>query len=85
VLLSNEKTGNGLVLHGNKQNIAWRQIEDEMRLSHNLLVAGLGTKFKMPKTSWRARDVGQQQGAFILIPVSKNDKPDMVKNVFGRK
>ena len=84
VLLSNERR-DGVVMGGDQQKIAWRQRNGNVYLTHNLLVAGLGTKFKMPRTTWLAGEVKQQQGSFVLIPVLRNKRPVMVENVFGKK
>ncbi len=66
-------SGNGLMMGGEKAQIAWRREEGVIRLSHNLVVAGLGTKFKMPKTTWQAGDIGIRKGKFILIPVIEKE------------
>jgi len=83
VLLADER-GNGMVMGGDQQKVAWRKREDKVHLTHNLLVAGLGTKFKMPKTVWLAKDMNMQQGSFVLIPVLRNKRPSLVENVFGK-
>lgn len=85
IVLLSDQPGNGMVMGGDQQKMGWRKREDKVYLTHNLLVAGLGTKFKMPKTVWLAKDVNRQQGSFVLIPVVKNKRPEVVKNIFGKK
>jgi beta-galactosidase len=84
VLLSNTR-GDGVVMTGDRQKMAWVKREGNIHLTHNLLVAGLGTKFKMPKTTWMAKDLEKQNGSFMLIPVLRNKRPLEVENVFGKK
>lgn len=76
--------GNGVLLAADGSNLAWSKKENGIEISHNQLVAGLGTKFKMPRTTWEARKIGAQSGSFIIMPV-EGSRPAEIRAVFGRK
>ena len=85
IVLLADKQGDGVVMAGDRQNMAWVKRDGNIYLAHNMLVAGLGTKFKMPKTTWMAADVENKTGSFMLIPVLRNKRPGKVENIFGKK
>jgi len=59
--------GNGLALLGNGENIVWRGKTGNWLISHNLLVAGLGTKFKPPLHRIRMDTLHATTGQFRIL------------------
>ncbi len=67
--IAQNKNKQGIVFLGNNENISFSQNDDNVIVSHNLLVAGLGSKFKFPITHYKASELGTQQGRISIIPV----------------
>lgn len=64
----------GILYLGDNENMAFSQKESFSVLSHNILVAGLGTKFKFPLTAYKGADIGMQTGRISFIPLSSVNK-----------
>ena len=82
LFLSSRETGLGFAC--NEQDISFEKTNDGVYIANNLLVASLGTKFKMPLTTYKAAETGEQKGTIRIIPVRKGIKADVFKHYFGK-
>ncbi|MBN2008387.1 beta galactosidase jelly roll domain-containing protein [candidate division KSB1 bacterium] len=65
--LLTDKNRNGIGLVGHAENICWEKADPEIILSHNVKVAGLGTKFYRSKYMIPVQEIGQASGCFRLM------------------
>ena len=79
-----DENGNGLGLVTSKSNIHVENDTNGIVISHNLLVASPGTKFKMPRLTFPANEVGRQSGSIRLVPLKTNQWPSLFRKVFGK-
>ncbi len=76
-----DANGKGLMLVGQEENIAVAREENAMIISHNLLVAGLGTKFKFPVTHFKANEIGTRVGKICLKPILVKPEQEVIKAI----
>lgn len=78
-----EETGqNGIGFVCSEDNLAWEKSEEATIISHNLLVAGLGTKFRMPKTMFDAQNSQRAEGRFRILFLNQGNWPMLFEELF---
>ncbi len=80
-LLTNEKR-QGVGILGNAENLCWEQGASSMMLSHNLKVAGLGTKGTLPRALVPIESVGKISGNFRLWLLTSGKYPEFLAKLF---
>lgn len=82
-MISNQEE-HGIGIAGEKMNFSVENDQNQIIISHNLLVASPGTKFKMPRLVYKAENLGAQSGSFLLVPLSKDAWPDAFIRTFDK-
>ncbi len=78
-----DKLGNGIAVVANKANISVELKENQIVVSHNSLVSGLGNKKTIPSQINWAKDVSEIKGEFEIIPLQAGCWPATLKELFG--
>ena len=83
-ILSSPTDGQAVVvIPRDNKHIAVKRIKDRLQISHNALVSGRGTKFKVPLTLKQAQHVNKISGSLRIVPIANNDWPEEFLSVFG--
>ncbi len=82
VALLTDENRRGICLLGNADNICWEQTASTMMVSHNVKVAGLGTKGTLPRLLVPIESIGTISGTFRLLPLPAGKYPDFLAQLF---
>jgi len=73
VVVLRDERGNGLGLIGRDENVSWEEAgESALLWSHNLKVAGMGTKGSLPRSLVPMQQIDKLTGHFWLLMVKKS-------------
>ena len=82
-LLTNENR-HGVGILTDAENLCWEQEASAMMLSHNVKVAGLGTKGTLPRALVAIESVGKISGTYRLLLLTAGRYPEFLANMFWR-
>jgi beta-galactosidase len=74
---------NGLGILCRESHLAWETRNEGLTISHSALVAGLGTKFKLPRTLIEAEKIEQVKGRFRIVFPDKRGWPKPFEDLFN--
>ena len=81
VVLIRDNADKGFGLFGNAENICWERGDAGIILSHNLKVAGLGTKFYKPLTLIPIQEIDKISGRFRLVMLDDNKYSNFISRI----
>ncbi len=67
-----------------RDNLGWEKREAGLTVFHNAQVAGLGTKFKSPRTLLEVQKINEANGRFRILWQSKKNLPKPFDELFSR-
>lgn len=76
---------NGIGIVCRESHLAWETMDEGLTISHSALVAGLGTKFKLPRTLIETEKIEQVQGRFRIVFLSPKDRSALLDDLFAPK
>jgi hypothetical protein len=82
VALLTDENRRGVCLLGSADNICWEQAASAMMVSHNLKVAGSGTKGTLPRLLVPIESLGTISGTFRLLLLPTKRYPDFLAELF---
>jgi len=80
--LITDAKNNGIGIVGNSENICWEKDQSRIVLSHNLKVAGLGTKGELPRLLIPIQEIDKASGSFRIIVLEGNNYPKLLSEFF---
>ncbi|HCR92279.1 MAG TPA: hypothetical protein DIW50_17900 [Prolixibacteraceae bacterium] len=83
IALFTDKDGNGIALMADKANISVELKNNQIVVSHNVVVSGLGNKKNIPTQTVWAKEVSEMKGEITIIPLLRNNYPETLKKIFG--
>jgi beta-galactosidase len=75
--------GNGVALLGDQKNISVELRNNQIVVSHNSMVSGVGNKKNMPTPVFPANDISSISGKLEIIPLVEGCWPEKLKEIFG--
>ncbi|WP_423126697.1 glycoside hydrolase family 2 TIM barrel-domain containing protein [Gaoshiqia sp. Z1-71] len=78
-----DRKGNGLALLGDQKNISVELRNNQVVVSHNSIVSGVGNKKNMPTPVFPANDISSISGKLEIIPLVEGRWPEKLKEIFG--
>jgi len=84
VALLTDASRRGFGFLGRAENLCWEQEATAMTVSHNVKVAGLGTKGTLPRLLVPIESVGKISGSYRLLFLTRNRFPDFLAKLFPK-
>lgn len=76
---------NGIGIVCRESHLGWETRDEGLTINHSALVAGLGTKFKLPRTLIKAEKIEQAKGRFRIVFLSPKDRSALLNDLFAPK
>lgn len=73
---------NGIGIVCREENLAWEKSDTGLIVSHHALVAGLGTKFRLPKTLLDVQKIEKSEGRFRIVFLNQDHWPTFFEDIF---
>jgi beta-galactosidase len=74
---------NGIGLLCRQDNLGWEKTDTGLTVFHNTLVAGLGTKFKLPRTLIEVEKIEPIKGRLRIVFPDQNGWPKLFEDLFN--
>lgn len=78
-----DRKGNGIALLGDQKNISVELRNNQIVVSHNSMVSGVGNKKNQPALVFPASDISSISGKLEIIPLVEGRWPEKLKEIFG--